>query len=220
MLLHLDIETLGTNDESLIEVKPPGTMKKAETIAKWEAEEKPQAIKEALAKTGLDGLYGSICVVAWAWDDGPVSHESVSVADEKTVLEFFFEEIMQETSIPLQGRSIDSSLVVVGHNIVNFDLRFILHRAIIHGVKPPPALMKCIQAKPWDNAIADTMNMWHPVNKVSLDKLCKALGIQGKGDMDGSMVAEVWPTDPQKVIDYCRGDVERVRQVYKRLTFQ
>ena len=63
--------------------------------------------------------------------------------------------------------------------------------------------------------------MWSPdrEKRVSMDKLCKALGIPGKDGFDGSMVAATWPVDPQKVIDYCKQDVERTRQMYKRLTF-
>ena len=52
-----------------------------------------------------------------------------------------------------------------------------------------------------------------------MDKLCKAFGIQGKGDFDGSMVAETWKTDKQKVIDYCADDVARTIQIYNRITF-
>jgi hypothetical protein len=65
------------------------------------------------------------------------------------------------------------------------------------------------------------MLMWSPSRekRVGLDKLCRALGVPGKGDFDGSMVAETWPVDPQKVIDYCKGDVERVRAIYRRMTF-
>ena len=63
--------------------------------------------------------------------------------------------------------------------------------------------------------------MWSadPQKRVSMDKLCKALGIEGKGDFDGSMVAKTWETDKQKVIDYCKDDVSRTRQIYKCLTW-
>ena len=46
MKIYLDIETIpGQSPELKTEIaatiKPPGSMKKAETIARWEAEEKP-----------------------------------------------------------------------------------------------------------------------------------------------------------------------------------
>ena len=76
-----------------------------------------------------------------------------------------------------------------------------------------------MSAKPWDGCIADTMLLWDAKAFASMDKLCKAFGLEGKGDMDGSKVAETWLADPQKVIDYCKCDVERTRELYKRLTF-
>jgi predicted PolB exonuclease-like 3'-5' exonuclease len=65
------------------------------------------------------------------------------------------------------------------------------------------------------------MLMWSsdPHKRGSMERICKALGIPGKGDFDGSMVAETWPVDRQKVIDYCKNDVIRTREMYKRMTF-
>jgi len=77
-------------------------------------------------------------------------------------------------------------------------------------------------AKPWDKEIADTMLMWSPdrEKRVGMDKLCKAFGIPGKGDFDGSMVADEWENGSKdKVISYCRDDVLRTREIFKRLTF-
>lgn len=221
MNLYLDIETLPSADSSSVEVFPPKTMSKPETIAKWEAEEKPQAIKDALSKTSFDGLYGSICVIAWAFDDEQVQTVQVSGYGEKDALSLFYEVVKEVSKIETRYKDLDGSVKVIGHNVAGFDLPFIKHRSIIHGVKPPPVILKAMNAKPWGNEIGDTMLMWsdNRDKRVSLDKLCKALGIPGKDGFDGSMVAETWPKDPQKVIDYCKDDVERVRQVYKRLTF-
>ena len=82
-------------------------------------------------------------------------------------------------------------------------------------------MLKAFSAKPWSEEIADTMLMWSsdPHKRGSMDRICRALGLGGKGDFDGSMVAATWPVDPQKVIDYCKQDVERTRQMFKRLTF-
>lgn len=216
MNLYLDIETIPATDETLVEVSHPKTMSKPETIAKWEQEEKPQAIKDALSKTSFDGLYGSICVICWAFDDGEI--QSVS-GDEKTALNEFYAAVSESASQSLYDRDIDRAVTVVGHNVAGFDLPFLRHRSIIHGIKPCSPILKAMLAKPWGSEIADTMLMWNPVNRVGLDKLCKAMGIPGKGDFDGSMVAETWPRDPEKVIQYCKDDVERVRQLHKRLTF-
>src|SRR4030095_9912848 len=217
-LLYLDIETLPASDSSLVEVFPPKTMMRPETIEKWWKEESPQAIKEALAKTSFDGLYGSICVICWAFDDGEIQEAHTN---EKEALMAFYSSVAEKAKIKTYDRDLDGGLTVIGHNVAGFDLPFIKHRSIIHNIKPVAQILKAMSAKPWGNEIGDTMLMWsdNRDKRVSLDKLCKALGIPGQGDFDGSMVAETWPIDPQKVIDYCKDDVERVRQIYKRLTF-
>jgi hypothetical protein len=74
-------------------------------------------------------------------------------------------------------------------------------------------------AKPWDDCINDTMLMWSSSSqeRISQDKLATALGLAGKTDMDGSMVADMWLQNPDKVIQYCLDDVEQNREIHKRL---
>ena len=227
MMLTLDIETLPTTDEAVIaslaeSVKAPGTLKKPESIAAWMEENRESATAELVAKTSFDGLYGSIACICYQFDDGEVfSVDCVSSGGEKTMLEHFYSHVFDMVCTEYHGGVASQNLTVCGHNIAGFDLPFLKHRSIILGVKPPIALLKAMSAKSWDTCIADTMLMWSSDSqkRVSMDKLCKAFGLAGKGDFDGSMVAETWPIDPQKVIDYCKADVERTRAMYKHLTF-
>ncbi|MCP5244827.1 MAG: ribonuclease H-like domain-containing protein [Burkholderiales bacterium] len=216
-MLFIDVETLPTQDEAVIaelrkSITPPATIKKPESIEKWNKEERPAKLKDLIHKTGLDGLHGSIACIAWAIDDCPVMSTD-SMDDERNVLACFFDVCEQHLTI-------HESLC--GHNIAGFDLPFIKHRAIINGMKPPITLLSAMNAKPWEDCIQDTMLIWSQdrQKRVSMDSLCKALGIEGKGDFEGSMVAETWPTNPEKVIEYCKDDVERARKIYKKLTFQ
>ena len=221
MKIYLDIETLPSRDPEVAsdlaaKITPPGNISKPETIAAWEADKKPGLIAEAVKRTSFDGLYGSIACIAWAMDDGPVQHVACS-GGEDGMLQTFFEEI----SRPSKHGKYDGWHTFIGHNIHGFDLPFIKHRAIVLGIKPPALLLRAFDAKPWAAEIEDTMLMWSTdrEKRVGLDKLCKAFGIPGKDGFDGSMVADTWPTDPEKVIAYCMDDVNRVRAVYKRLTF-
>ena len=226
-MLTLDIETLPTTDEAVIasladSVKAPGTLKKPESIAAWMEENRESATAELVAKTSFDGLYGSIACICYQFDDGEVfSVDCVSSGNEKTMLEHFYSHVFDMATVDYHGGSALQNLTVCGHNVAGFDLPFIKHRSIILGVKPPPAMLKAMNAKPWDTCIADTMLMWSSDSqkRASMDKLCKAFGFEGKGNFDGSMVAETWPVDPQKVIDYCKDDVRRTRAMYKRMTF-
>lgn len=225
--LYLDIETLPCSDPKVIaeiaaSIKPPGTIKKQESIDAWMAENKDAAVKEAVHKTGFSGLYGSIACICYAFDDGEVFSVSVSnEISEKVMLESFYLHVFNTSAIDSHRGMVGGDLTVVGHNVVGFDLPFIKHRSIINKVKPSPQFIKAFDDK-WGKDVKDTMIMWSPdkERRASMDNLCKAFGIHGKGDFDGSMVADTWPVDPEKVIEYCRDDVRRTREIYKRITFQ
>lgn len=223
-LLHLDLETLPCSDPALIEaisarITAPASYKKPESIAEWERENKPQAVLDAVAKTSFDGLYGRICCICYAFDDGEVF--TVHGDDERALLEQFYSHVYDLFTTENNGYLSDNAVTVVGHNIAGFDLPFLKHRSIVHGVRPPAAILNAMNARPWDKCIADTMLMWSTdrEKRVSMDKLCMAFGMDGKGDFDGSMVAATWQIDPHKVANYCKDDVERTRALYRRMSF-
>ncbi len=225
MNIYVDIETLGTTDPEVIaefeaNIKAPATYKKPESIAEWMKENRESALKEMVSKTSFSGLYGSIACICYAFDDGQVY--SVDCRDgEKKMLEDFYSHIYDQTTTAIHGGVVEGKATFVGHNVLGFDMPFLKHRSIILGVKPPRVFMEAFAAKPWGSEVADTMLLWSSdkEKRASMDKLCKAFGIPGKGDFDGSMVADTWPVDPERVIDYCKDDVERTRQMYKRITF-
>lgn len=217
MHCYLDIETIPTQSEAAIAriaetIKPPAQMKKAETIAEWEKTEKPQAILDALKKTALDGAYGQIVCTGYAFDDGEII--KVYGKDEAQILRLFFDDLAEAASKTHTG------ITFVGHNLTTFDMRFIFHRAVINGVKPPSCFP--INPKSWDASLFDTMTYWagHG-NRISLDNLCFALGLEGKPD--NFTWEDVLPAylsgDFESIAAYCANDVDKVRQVHKKLTF-
>lgn len=224
MIIFFDIETLPTNDAEVIAemgrtITAPAQYKKPESIKEWLAENKESALKEMVAKTSFDGALGRIACISWAIDDGEI-HATSPEDTELQMLETF-RLVCATADINYHGGSTRGEVQFCGHNVAGFDIPFLKHRSIIHAVKPHPAFMKAAKAKSWDTCILDTMLMWSQERekRIGMDKLCRVLGIPGKGDFDGSMVAETWPTDPQKVIEYCKDDVARTRDIYKRLTF-
>jgi predicted PolB exonuclease-like 3'-5' exonuclease len=224
-MIYLDIETLPTADLEAIReiaetIAPPGNISKAETIAAWEAEKKLALVAQAVAKTSFDTLLGSIACVCWAVDDAPVQAVDCRGGESEMLADLFDQ--LRGSLVSAHSRIEVATHTYVGHNLAGFDLPYIKHRAIVHGIKPPVSLMRAMNAKPWDSAIADTMLMWSSDRdrRVGLDKLCRAMGIKGKDGFDGSMVAQTWPVDPERVIAYCKNDVERVRALHARLTFR
>lgn len=226
--VYLDIETVPTQNAKLREyiaqgVKPPGNMKKAETIEKWEIEAKPEAIEQAVLRTSFDGAFGESIVASFAVADrepfvfsrGPDS----TIEDERIMLADFFNAMQAE--IP-EGMHL--STLVVGHDVARFDLGFLLKRAVILRLPIPRWLPWGEPA--WSTRIFDTMHRWVGVDKgerVSLDKLCTVLDVPVKGteltgddEIDGAKVYGFWRAGRiEDLRAYCEWDVRRARWVYK-----
>lgn len=215
MYLYLDIETIPSQSPAVHAkiaegITPPGNISKAETIAAWEAEKKPALIKEAIAKTALDGSVGSICCIGTAVDDRPAIANASS--DERTLILQFLD--WAEKRVEASSHRFPT---IVGHNVVNFDLRFLWQRAIILGIRMPGWFPR--DPKPWSVECFDTMTAFAGArNMIGMDRLCEALGLEGKGDIDGSMVGDLWAKgERERIAEYCRGDVERTREIHHRM---
>lgn len=218
MLIHLDIETIPTQREDIRAriaetIRPPATMSKPDTIAEWAETKKPAAVEKAIHDTGLSGTFGEVFCIAWAVEDGPIGCAwRTSLADpEEHVLRAFF-------AVVKGAWSNQDRPVFVGHYITGFDLRFLWQRAVVNGVKPPSIPFN---AKPWDSSVFDTCIEWAGVKGgVSQDDLCRALNIDCKDGIDGSMVWDLVKAGKcAEVAEYCKGDVHRVREIYRRMKF-
>lgn len=215
--LFLDIETIPTDNSLHIlriagDIKPPANMKKPETIAEWEATAKQEAIAEAVAKTSFNGAFGQVCCIGWAWDDAEPHY--LVMGDDMT------EEELMVLAVHLINNGRPEGYerpVIVGHYVADFDLRFLWQRAFVNGVRMPAFWP--VDPKSWGKEVKDTMLMWAGAKgTISLDNLCKALGVPGKTDVDGSMVAEMWKNkEYQRIGEYCAMDVERVRACYRKM---
>lgn len=111
---------------------------------------------------------------------------------------------------------------IVGHNIYNFDLRFIYKRSVVCGVRPSVELSF---ARYRNQPVYDTMCEWEKWNlrdSVSLDRLARVLGLESPktDECDGSRIAELYARGEHRAIrDYCMRDVETTRRIYRRMTF-
>ncbi|GGD43894.1 hypothetical protein [Aureimonas glaciei] len=228
--IFIDIETIESDRESILAyiasiISPPGTYKKADSIAKWDVEERPGATAKAIADTAFDGGCGRLAAVSLAIGDGPVlSATSVKqatddapaaydVATEKKIILRLFaacERVYAELGRPP---------TIVGHNVLGFDIRWIWKRALVLGIRPPSWWP--VDAKPWQpERVFDTMTYWEGVGgRISQDRLCLALDLPLKGEFDGSMVGAAWKAGEfEKIRSYNARDVETVRSIWKKLT--
>jgi hypothetical protein len=99
-----------------------------------------------------------------------------------------------------------------GHNIHGFDLPFLMRRSYLLGIDVPrQSLMK---GRYFHERFVDTMIMWQCGGRdyVSLDRICKALGIPGKGDecsgKDFHRMFDAGGDDRVKALAYLAHDLE------------
>jgi 3'-5' exonuclease len=236
--LYADLETIPCQDaamreslradadEALVEelaaVKAPGNYKDADKIAAYVEDTRAKMLKEHDAKveadwlkTSFDGGLGSICVIGYALGDREpvaITARHDVLGDEAAALREFFG--------MLQALGAGARLTWVGHNLVGFDLPFLWKRAMVLGVKPPMHLPR--NPKPWADNVFDTMVQWDPQLRAggSMERLCRILGIPGKGEISGK---DVWPLVQAgrlaDVANYCKGDIERTRAIHRRMVF-
>jgi predicted PolB exonuclease-like 3'-5' exonuclease len=209
--LYLDIETIPGPEvgRDAITVKAPAQYKKPESIQKWLAENTDTEREQIYRKQSFNGGYGQICSIAWAVDDGFVGTTSLGVRDaERDMLG----RTLAHISTDLGG---SANPTICGHFVSGFDLKFIMHRCVVLGVEMPQWLASQANKAAWQGRIRDTMFLWAGAKgTISLDELCKILGIEGKGDIDGSMVYDMWLAGKHdEIASYCSSDVEKVRDV-------
>lgn len=210
--LYFDIETIPDQSEGALkkcreEVKPPANLKKQESIDLWMTENAEKKARELLSKTSLDGATGHVCSIGWAINDGYVHIEHAeTLGEEAEILNKFFRAVPKRDAI------------LVGHNILGFDIPFLLKRAVILGVELPSDLTFPRDPKPWSNGVFDTMTAWEGARgMISMNRLCGQLGIVGKEDFDGSMVADAWSEGHHmRIAEYCDSDVRRTRRIHQK----
>lgn len=225
----------------LEQIRPPANYKDPAKIAEWDKTERPKKEEglraqitacqaEALAKvedawrrTSFDGALCQIVVFGWAFDDEKPKtlhggKDCLTLAAEARLIREFYQAL---EIVPEPERHL---LTWVGHNILDFDLRILYQRSVVHGIRPPAWIP--FDAKPWGDRVFDTMLAWAgPRGRVGQDKVCRVLGIDAKGselgdEIDGSKVWDfVKAGRIEDVATYCGGDVNRAREMYRRLTF-
>ena len=213
--LFLDIETLpaGPDDYGKLQVLHAKREKKKE-------KENQIDVEQYLLGTSFDGAFGRILCIAYAVDDGPVEVLSAEEKGESEMLREFWGIVTAISKKPYNSQYPDYGVCFIGHNVMDFDLRFIYQRSIIHGVKPAYDLpFTRYRSYP----IYDTMKEWvkWANSMVGLEALCLALGVPTPKDgIDGS---EVWSFYQKgkvaDILEYCQRDVEATRAVWRKMNF-
>jgi uncharacterized protein YprB with RNaseH-like and TPR domain len=110
--------------------------------------------------------------------------------------------------------------LIVGHNIISFDLPFIYKRSVINRVGPSVTLNF---ARYRSQPLFDTMhecNKWDLRKYISLDELARILGLESSkdGGIDGSRIYDRFREgEHADIANYCMADVRLTRQIYYRM---
>lgn len=231
MRIYLDVETLPSlkpdaRDIAGESVSPPGTLKKPESIANWWIEEGPAALETAYRKQALDAAAGELCAVGFASDEvDPVSLVRGLDESERDFIARALDGIQglldAATVTAPNGHEWPAEPYFVCHN-APFDLGFLMRRCWVNAIRPP---FKVPTPSARDGKdYGDTMTAWAGYrNTISLDRLCRALGVQSPkdGGMDGASVFDAWQAgEHERIATYNAADVLAVRRCWAKLNWE
>jgi hypothetical protein len=226
--LFFDIETIPDQspnalDTHLEAVKPPAQYKKPESIDKWMKLNAEEVAVENWKRTALNGLYGEIVSIAWAFDDNETNGLVRSPEEsESNLIESFFAEVVHECEY---GVGKFPRIQWTGHNVLEFDLAFLWKRCVVLGIRPPVRLPK--DSRHGKDDVFDTMRAWAGFKGyVKQADLVKQMNIDIPGysdeskEVDGSVVWDLVKAGLlDTVLEYNKLDVEYVRELWRRMTW-
>ncbi|MBI4355927.1 MAG: ribonuclease H-like domain-containing protein [Candidatus Omnitrophica bacterium] len=211
--LFLDIETLPAEESFKAEIQkgilaPRGPKKKAAKVAAAPAT--PKELEEQLRQTALSGDFGRILCIGYCKEPPAGSSAEILQGGEREILEKFW----------VIARDVD---LFIGHNVMEFDLRFIYKRSIIHKVRPTKNDLSFARYR--SQPIYDIMREWEKWDVqtyTSLDRMAKVLGLEtSKKGLSGDKVYDAFLAGKlNEIYEYCKADVELTRQIYKRMNFE
>lgn len=154
-----------------------------------------------------------LCISTFGIIDGKEYKESFYSEDELKIIFKFF--------VLLDHYKVN---ILIGHNIFDFDIEFIIQRAMSHGYTRRfiPKVINKIGNQKWDMKwVHDTMDVFRMSSRPSLDLLCHQFGIPSPkdGGMDGSKIREFINNggDLKTVVEYCERDVYANFQVFEKI---
>lgn len=164
--------------------------------------------EDLFRQTAISGDFGRIFCIGYA-----INNENVQIIKGKE------NEIIQKWWLLA-----DKADLFIGHNIMDFDLRFIFKRSVINNIKPSIKHLNLSFARYRNYPIYDTMREWEKwsASFIKLDTLAKILGLPSSktGGINGSQVYDYYLLHKYaKIYKYCKKDVVLTRDVYKRMTF-
>lgn len=203
-IITIDIETLPINEPF-------------ESQLFWQTEEE-------FLKTALDANLGRILCIGFCEQNefgGITNHGCFGWRAETKDFETNEQTILSEFWQYISGFE-NSRDLIIGHNIMDFDLPFIIQRSVINGVRPTVgfnfAKYRCAP-------IFDTMRVWDCWKwggSTSLEKLAFALRLENPKSVEihGSNLYQAYLSGRfEEIYQYCMRDVKVTRNAWRKMNF-
>jgi|GEM_PF-555760 len=166
-------------------------------------------------KAALSPLTGRVLAIGF-WGEGfgipKLDGTGCSIKHVREGVEPVSEKELIETFLELADAVLSDGGSLVGHNIIGFDLPFLLRRGLKFGIKPPKTITTALGNYKPTNLI-DTQREWQMGNRTemftSLDSLAAFFGTRRKSG-SGADFAKMFfgtPEERDAAIDYLRNDV-------------
>lgn len=203
-IITIDIETLPI-DEPM------------ESNLFWENE-------EGFRSTALDGALGRILCIGYNEQDEngkSIAHGCFGWNDNNQRFEMNEAKLLTKFWDYLKGFNLNKDLII-GHNILSFDLPFIKKRSLIHDVKPTVnfSFYKYQKEPVFDTMLHFDSWVCGKNNTTSLKKLAYAFGLDCPKDVLGELnVYDAYLAGEfQKLHDYCKADVKATHLIWRKLS--
>lgn len=171
-----------------------------------------------IEKAALSPLTGQVLAVG-VWDNTADSDKEFLIS---CVQDGFAERDLIEGTMGLLESAILSGQRIIGHNVIAFDLPFLIRRGLFYGIAPPVSLTNQLDAyKP--SHIVDTMRYWQFGNRgeqnVSLDKLAQFFGTTRKNGSGAFFYKKFFGSSTERTesIEYLYNDIVMTVEIAGKL---
>lgn len=220
--IFLDIETLPAAEQhrEFVENTTRAKALKNGTVAD------AAQLAHAFDQTALRGTLGRLLCIGFLYEEDGLKKCCGAFGWDKQAQRFHLNEAQTLQSfwhyLADKGFDLRHDLLI-GHNVLAFDLPFLYQRSIVHGVRPSVKF----DLYPFrEQPIYDTMRQWgcnNPREYFSLAELAHACGLNcpKSSGVSGENVAAFFAAHQHtEILKYCLNDVRCTRRLYYHMTYQ